>query len=175
MSYDPRVGHDAIWTAHTIAGGAGTEVRWYEINPWSNNLDQYGNVSDPNLYVFNGTISPDRVVNGSKTGFGQSAVIDVNTSSANNYSAIQLVSVINGQPESPMVMLKQSIGPDVDFTCFNPNTMTCRWGDYSGAVPDPSASLKGSLGAIWISNQWNNPDIDDNTPVWQTTVANVTP
>src|SRR5665213_902454 len=50
MAYDPRVGHDALWTAHTIAGGAGSEVRWYEINPWSHSLDQYGTVSDPSLY-----------------------------------------------------------------------------------------------------------------------------
>lgn len=175
MAYDPRVGHDALWTAHTIAGGAGAEERWYEINPASASLDQIGTVSDPTLYVFNGTISPDRVVKAKKTAYGSSAIINVSTSSSTSYPAIQMASTIDGQPESSLMMVKQSVGPDVDFTCFNPQSPTCRWGDYSGATPDPNAPLKAAYGEVWLSNEWNTPDVDDNTPVWQTTVYKAQP
>jgi hypothetical protein len=171
MAFDPRVNHTVLWTAHTIAGGAGSEVRWYEINPLNDSLDQVGTVSDPKLYVFNGTISPDRIVKPTKTAFGDSAVINVNTSSLTNYSAIQVAALTNGQPQSPLEMIQQSTGPNVDYSCFEPYTNTCRWGDYSGATPDPGATILGAThGSVWISNQWNVPNIDDNTPVWRTTI-----
>jgi len=59
-AYDPRIGSTAIWTAHTVFGGAGAEGRWYEINAGGAQLSQSGTVSDPGLYIFNGAISPDR-------------------------------------------------------------------------------------------------------------------
>ena len=170
MSYDPRLGHTALWTAHTIAGGAGSQARWYEINPATNTLDQTGNISDPKLFIFNATISPDRVVNGATRGFGDSGVINVNTSSHNNYTAIQMASTLHGRPMSSLVMVKQSTGADVDYTCLQANTTSCRWGDYSGSVPDPTAPLTAAQGRVWLSNQWNTPDINDSTPVWQTLV-----
>jgi hypothetical protein len=170
LAYDPRVGHLALWTAHTIAGGAGSEVRWYEINPAGNSLDQYGTVSDPNLYVFDGTIAPDRIVNGDVTAFGSNAAINVSTSSSTTYPAIEMTSTVNGQPESPLVMVKQSKGTYVDFSCFEPSEDECRWGDYSGTAPDPGASTDGTEGAVWSSNEWNIPNINDETPVWRTTI-----
>lgn len=170
LAYDPRLGHVALWTAQTIAGGAGSEVRWYEINPASNSLDQYGTVSDPNLYVFNGTIAPDRIVNGKVTAFGSDAIINVNTSSSTTYPAIEMTSTVDGQPDSPLVQVKQSTGTYVDFTCFEPGWSSCRWGDYSGTAPDPGASTHGTEGAVWSSNEWNIPDINDETPVWRTTI-----
>jgi chitodextrinase len=172
-AYDPRLGHIDLWTAHTIAGGAGSEVRWYEINPLANVLDQTGTVSSPTLYVFNGTISPDRLVNGSNSAYGNNALINVNTSSLTTYPAIQMVSSLNGQPESGLVMVKQSTGANIDYTCFEPGATSCRWGDYSGATPDPGASTKGLTGGVWSANQWNIPDINDSTPVWRTTIFNV--
>ena len=30
---DPGTGKTAVWTAHTVSGGAGSQIRWYEINP----------------------------------------------------------------------------------------------------------------------------------------------
>jgi hypothetical protein len=172
MSVDPRLNQTELWTAHTIAGGAGSVVKWYEINPVTLKVAQQGTVSNPKLYVYNGTITPDREVNGKKFAFGDSAVVNVNTSSSKNYTAIQMVSVVSGQPESPLVMVQQSTGPDVDFTCFEVNAVECRWGDYSGSVPDPSAPITGAHGQVWTVNQWNIPDIDDSTPVWQTSVWN---
>ena len=176
MAFDPRVNHTVLWTAHTVAGGAGSELRWYEINPAANSLDQIGTISDPSLYVYNGTISPDRLVKGSKKAFGDSAIISVNTSSLHAYTAIQMSSVTGGQAASPLVMVQQSTGTDADYTCSEPYATYCRWGDYSGAVPDPGAPTKGATrGAVWMSNQWNLPTIDDSTPVWRTTIWRAQP
>jgi hypothetical protein len=171
-AYDPRVGHLALWTAHTITGGAGSAVRWYEFNPVTLTLDQMGTISDPKLWLFNATISPDRVVNGKKSGFGNSAVLQYNTSSSTAFPAIRMVSILNGGTPSSPVLVKQSTGPDVDFSCFEPAASECRWGDYSGTVPNQGASLKAAHGEVWLVNEWNLPDIDDSTPVWQTSIWN---
>jgi hypothetical protein len=170
MAFDPRLGHTVLWTAHTIAGGAGAQVRWYEIDPATQSVDQEGTISDPTLYVFNATVSPDRIVNGAGSAFGEDAVIDVNTSSASSYPAIRMVGVTGGQPQSALVLVKQSFGPNVDFSCFNLWPPVCRWGDYSAAAPDPGASTTGASGDVWLANQWNMADINDSTPVWRTTV-----
>src|SRR5439155_1019246 len=53
----------AVWVAHSVLGGAGAQVNWYEINPMPikrPSLFQSGTVSDANLYVFNPGISNDR-------------------------------------------------------------------------------------------------------------------
>lgn len=176
MADDPRLNHISLWTAHTVAGGAGTAVRWYEVNPATASLDQVGTVSNPKLDVFNGTIAPDRLVKGTKAAFGDSAVLSVNTSSATAYPAIQTLSVVSGQTESPLTLVQQSNGPDVDYTCFEPSSNSCRWGDYSGATPDPGAIIKGQTrGGVWLVSQWNVADIDDNTPVWRTTIWRAEP
>ena len=174
-AYDPRAGKTVLWTAHTIAGGAGSEVRWYEIDPQSRLLEQVGTISDPNLWIFNTAIAPDRVVNGQSRAFGSSAVITVDTSSAHTFVAMQMVSVVGGGPQSGLVMVKQSVGPNVDFSCFEPNQPYCRWGDYPGDVPDPGSPLTAKHGNVWLANQWNITDINDNTPVWQTSIWNANP
>jgi hypothetical protein len=174
-AYDPRLGHLDLWAAQTVAGGAGSVARWYEINAAAPALDQEGTVSSPDLWVFNASISPDRVVVGKKSAYGSSAIIEFSTSSSTAYPAIQMVSTIDGQPTSPFVLIKQSAGPYVDFACFEPSTPYCRWGDYSGAAPDPGSPLGQSYGNVWLSNQWNLPDINDSTPTWQTLVWNGSP
>jgi hypothetical protein len=171
-AYDPRVGHRALWTAHTIAGGAGSAVRWYEIDPENLTLDQVSTIADPRLSLFNATIAPDRVVVGKKSGYGSSAVVEYSTSSSSAYPAIRMVSIVDGQAASSPVLVKQSTGPDVDFSCFEPNEPVCRWGDYSGAVPDPASPLTDKHGDVWLVNQWNLPDVNDSTPIWQTSIWN---
>src|SRR5215208_8065398 len=62
LAKDPsRGGKVALWTQHTVLGGSGAEVRWYEIDPTSKpSLFLKGTISGPNgLYAFNGAISPD--------------------------------------------------------------------------------------------------------------------
>lgn len=167
-AYDPRLGHDDIWTSDTIAGGAGAEVRWYEINPTAAQVDHYGDISDPDLYVYNSSIAPDRLVNGSIAKFGSDAVINVNTSSSTAFTAIQTTSTVDGGPTGPLTKVKQSVGPNIDFSCFEPDEPYCRWGDISGSSPDPGASPSAKEGRVWASNQWNLPATNDEMPVWRT-------
>jgi hypothetical protein len=167
--YDPRLGATAIWTAHAVFGGAGSEDRWYEISASGTPaLSQSGRVSDALLYVFNGAVSPDRAADDAtdvSALTGRNMVIGFNTSSASTYSAIQMVSKRGTNAQSDSVLVKQSLGPNVDFSCGSGLPDVCRWGDYGGATPDPLLSAGGQ---VWLSAEWNNPATDDSTPVWQT-------
>jgi hypothetical protein len=167
--YDPRIGGTAIWTAHAVFGGAGSENRWYEISAAGTpTLSQTGKVSDADLYVFNGAVSPDRASDDATDGSaltGRNMIMGFNTSSASTYAAIQMVSKRGAGAQSGSVLVKQSVGPNVDFSCGSSVPNVCRWGDYGGAAPDP---LKSAGGQVWLSAEWNNPATDGSLPVWQT-------
>jgi hypothetical protein len=159
---DQNLGATAVWTAHTVRGGAGAEDRWYEINvdgtPF---LAQWGSVTDPSLYVWNGAISPNRANDGKTGAFGGDMVMGFNTSSSATFPSIQMVSKKGSAAQSAWVPITQPMGPNVDFTCGP----VCRWGDYSGATPDPLASAGGQ---VWLSGEWNLPKTDGSATVWQT-------
>jgi len=160
----------AIWTSHTIAGGAGSLVRWYEIDPVRSTLLQTGDVSDANLYVFDGGISDDRAATGATSGkYGSNMVVGVTTTSSSSNPAIQMVSKVGNNAQSPLVLVKQSPGPDQGFDCSqNPIYPTkCRWGDYSGATPDPTPP-NGSVGRVWLTNEWVSGDFDLAGATWRT-------
>jgi hypothetical protein len=160
-----------IWTAHAVAGGAGTEERWYEITPSSPpSLKQSGAATSPTLYVHNGGIASDRTVR-AVTAHGSNMVMGFSTSSSTACPAFQMVSKIGANPQSGFVLVKQSTVPDNDFTC----TPVCRWGDYSGASPDPGASLTAPTGMVWLANQWVNGPNPGGIPNWRTWIAGVTP
>jgi hypothetical protein len=166
-SFDPLNGvNDAIWTAHAVAGGAGSEERWYEINPLTNppTLIQSGKATDSSLYVWNGAISSDRVVNSTGKAFGSDMSMGFSTSSSTACPAVQDVSKVGNNAQSAFVMVKQSAGPDGDFTC----SPVCRWGDYSGATPDPAADLGGTEGNVWHSNMWI-ASLNTRTENWEIT------
>ena len=163
----------AIWAQHTVAGGAGSEIDWYEINASRTasspapSLFQSGTVSSPSLWVFNGAISSDRIVTGPITAYGSSMVLGFNTSSAQSYPAIQMVSKIGDKPQAPFVFVRQSSGPLPDSDC---GSDACRWGDYSGAAPDPGAVLGLASGKVWLGNQYVTPTFNNlnvKTWVWQ--------
>ena len=159
---DPTLGGPAIWTAHTVFGGAGAEERWYEIGVGGTpSLVQAGKASSASLYVFNGGISPDRANDGQTGAYGSDMVLGFNTSSTAQYPAVQMVSKQGSNAQSGFVVVQQSLGANVDFSCGP----TCRWGDYSGATPDPLASAGGQ---VWLSGEWNLPATDGNATVWQT-------
>ena len=84
--FDPARGKTSgpgvLWTQHTVAGGAGSEVRWYEIDPAAATVVQSGSVTGGGLYAFNGAIAPDRRVNGSGRAFGSAMALVYNTSSS---------------------------------------------------------------------------------------------
>ena len=161
----------AIWTAHAVYGGPGAEERWYEVDPSSNALLQSGTVGSSSLFAWNGTISPDRADNGSTATHGNSMAMSVSTSSASSYPAIQFVSKAGAAPQSPLNVLVQAGGANVDFSCGN---TACRWGDYSGASPDPAAT-GGTVGRVWLGNQYNLAGGTTSSTVWRTWVFAVAP
>jgi hypothetical protein len=166
---DPARGNKvAVWTAHAVFGGAGSEERWYEIDPAAASLLQSGVVSSPSLDVWNGAISPDRANTGSNGAFGDSMAMSVSTSSTTTDPAIQVVWKRGTGAQSPLTNLVQSGGPDVDFSCS-----PCRWGDYSGASPDPAAT--GSVGTLWLANQYNVANGSTASTAWRTWIFAVTP
>ena len=169
---DPRNGM-AIWASHAVYGGAGSEERWYEISPNTGSLFQSGTVNDPALYVWNGAVSPDRANNGTSASFGDSMAMSVSTSSAATYPAIQFLWKPGGGAQSSLNNLVQSPGADVDISCSN--TAPCRWGDYSGASPDPAASQTGSVGKVWLANQYNLAGGTTSNVSWRTWIFGVTP
>ena len=168
--YDPRIGATAIWTAHTVLGGAGAEGRWYEIGTAGTpSLAQSGAVTDRSLYVWNGAISPDRAADdatNSSAATGRNMVMGFNTSSAATDPRLQMVSQRGTGPQSSFVLVHSSPGPNVDFSCTGGSTgNVCRWGDYAGATPDP---LVGNGGQVWLSGEWNTIPTDHVQPDWQT-------
>jgi hypothetical protein len=143
----------ALWTQHTVFGGSGAQVRWYEIDPTIPALFQNGSLSDSSgRYLFNAAISPDRMNNGQTQQFGESMALTYNSSSKNQYQDIREVSKEGSNPVSSEVLIK---GSTVAYTngkgCSN---SLCHWGDYPGAIPDPAASTTGAHGQVWLTNMW---------------------
>jgi len=54
---DPAFGNvNAVWTAHAVFGGAGSEERWYEIDPSAGTVLQQGKATSSSLYVWSGAV-----------------------------------------------------------------------------------------------------------------------
>jgi hypothetical protein len=143
---DPTFGKVAVWVNHAVAGGAGSEVRWYELNPKPLNQPtvlQSGAATDASLYAFNGAVSPDRTVNLLGKAHGDAMVLGFTTSSSTTFPTAQMVSKIGTNPQSAFVLVHAS----------TQNTFSGRWGDYAGATPDPGASLTALHGEVWLSNE----------------------
>jgi hypothetical protein len=168
---DPGHGNStAVWTAHAVFGGAGAEERWYELDPAGRAVLQSGSVSSSSLFAWNGAISPDRARNGASGAFGDSMAMSVSTSSPTAYPAIQFVAKRGAGAQSALMNLVQSNGADVDISCSS--TAPCRWGDYSGASPDPAAS---GSGKVWLANQYNLAGGTTSSTAWRTWIFGVTP
>lgn len=141
----------AIWTQHTVTGGAGAEVRWYEINPKpaTPTLFQSGKATDSSLYAFNGSISPDRVANGSVKAFGSNMVLGFGTGSGAQVTHFKVASKIGSGAQSAWVDVANS----ASVMTQNCSNGVCRWGDYAAATPDPAASVSGAAGKVWLTSQ----------------------
>lgn len=142
----------ALWTQHTVFGGAGAQVRWYEINPATHGLIQHGTVSSSSLFTFDAAVSPDRRVNGTSSKFGGNMVIDAVQSSATVLPAIKVASKVGTNAISALVTAATSAAPDTGFDCTMSGTGLCRWGDYAAATPDPSSPTTGTTGQVWGSS-----------------------
>jgi hypothetical protein len=151
---DPKHGSvTALWTQHTVLGGAGAQVRWYEINPAKHAQIQHGTISSASLYTFNGAISPDRRVNGSAKKFGGDMVIAVNQSSASARPSLKAASKVGANAISGLKVLATSNAADAGFDCrIASQHNVCRWGDYAGASPDPASPTTGATGRVWGSS-----------------------
>jgi len=161
----------ALWTAHAVAGGAGAESRWYEVNVASHSLFQSGKATSTSLFVFNPGIAPDRAVGATTSKFGSDMVMGFTTSSSTTFAADQMVSKIGTGAQSGFVLVHQSPGADQGFDCQQLGI--CRWGDYPGASPDPGASQTATTGRVWLVQMWskgggvNNGAAEWGTWGWQ--------
>jgi len=147
--FDPTVGATTVWVSHTVLGGAGSQINWYEVNPAAGVLAQSGVASSPTLYLLNAGISTDRTCTATTCAHGDAMVLGFTTTASSAFPAIQMVSKIGIGAQSGFVLIKQSSTSDKNFTCS-----PCRWGDYGGATPDPAASLTAANGEVWLTNQW---------------------
>ena len=148
---DPSAGGvEAVWTQHTVAGASGRAVvRWDEFAPSTLSVLQEGEIGSATDHIFNGAISPSSA--------GNDAGVFYNRGSGSTLALIGAqtrgASTPLGQMDSGEVVLGRSATFDQE-TLFQGNCTTnpCRWGDYSGASPDPS-----NLGVVWGSNQLAGP------------------
>lgn len=145
---DPRFGTTTIWTVHTIAGGAGSMVKWYEIKA-GGALAQQGRVASSTYSFLNGAISNDRACTATSCAFGDSMVLGYTRTSSTSYPTILMVSKVGATAQGGATLIHASTTFDKNFSCS-----PCRWGDYGGATPDPAASQTGAHGEVWLTNQF---------------------
>jgi hypothetical protein len=165
---DPtRGGVTALWTQHAVFGGAGSQVRWYEINPATHALIQHGTLTSALRFTFDAAISPDRRVNGTTSLFGGDMVIDVVRSSMTTLPAIKAASKIGPNPVSALATIATSAAADTGFDCLQ-DAGLCRWGDYAAATPDPAAPATGTTGQVWGSSMLAAPGGSASSSGWTT-------
>jgi hypothetical protein len=160
-------GATALWTQHAVFGGAGSQVRWYEINPATHALIQHGTVSSSSVFTFDGAVSPDRLVNGTTSMFGGDMVIDVVRSSMTTLPTIKAASKIGSGPVSALVRVATSAASDTGFDCIQ-GAGLCRWGDYAAATPDPAAPTTATTGQVWGSSMLAAPGGSASSSGWTT-------
>jgi len=180
MAFNPRTKRNEFWTQHTIMSPknpALSAVRYYEIDPVpsSPKLLSTNFISSTFAFVFNGAISPDRVLFGDTAAFGNSFVIEFNRSGLFDPIAIFAASSVNGAALG-FIGVMQSSGSYTDSTCPHPND-TCQWGDYSGASPDPAPDALGitDSGVVWGTNQFSAPVSEPPPNDWVTQIFALKP
>jgi hypothetical protein len=155
-------GQQALWTQHTTAGGAGAEVRWYELNLSRRGMLQSGTVTDPSTYNFNAAISPDRAVHLTTNRFGDSMVMGYSSSSPTLFPQVRMVSKVGAAPQSPPVLVKSS---GTFYRAPDCGGGLCRWGEYAGATPDPLPASGPSR--VWLVNQLAISPSPATAPGWK--------
>jgi hypothetical protein len=167
----------ALWTAHAVGNGrsgrlARAQARWYEIDVNGAAVLQHGVATSNTTNVFNPSIAPDRAVSGTSAAFGSDMVMSFNTSSSSAGPDIQMVSKVGNNAQSSFVPVKTSAGPDQGIECF----VTCLWGKYGGASPDPAASPAGSEGNVWLTSMWSQGGgVNTGASEWSTWNWEATP
>jgi len=153
---DPTSG---IWTQHTVDGPGGRSVvQWYEIKVLGGvpSLTQQGNIGSATEFVFNGAVSPRFDAGGAAVIYNRSGPSTPTIAAQIRFSATP-----PGQMEAGELVLGLSPQIDTDFTCNSPTAGDpCRWGDYSGASPDPIVQ-----DVVWGTNELNSAG--GSTPAWE--------
>ena len=147
--FDPSAGAEAVWTQQTIAGSGRSVVRWYEFLPASRSIYQQGVLQNSSDFYFNAAISP--------TSAGNEAAIFYNRASSTLLSKLGSQTRTGATPLGQMDSGELSLGSSMaanQENAFSTNCTQnpCRWGDYSGASPDPAATH-----VVWGSNQLDGP------------------
>jgi hypothetical protein len=168
QAFRPIRGRHSFWTQHTIKNPIDDRfsvVRIYEIDPlpilrgpfFSPILLGSLTISDSSSSLFNAAVSPDRQAIGATENFGNNWVVEYNRSGPTMFPTISAASALVEGPIQ-FTNVVESGGPYIDTeSCPNSGDM-CRWGDYSGASPDPNPrglGVSGS-GVVWGTNQFSS-------------------
>jgi hypothetical protein len=165
----------SLWTQHTIRGASASSsfVRWYEINPYPRPpvVLRFGNIGQntPNTFFYNGAIAPDRRASGTTRQFGDSFVINYNSSrgGAGGYNPrLHVGSSLNGGAVGGFRTLRNSPNAYFDQSCVGA-TATCSWGGQGAATPDPTPP-PGNRGAVWGTSQTAGPGPLTTRGSWDT-------
>lgn len=159
QAIDPRTGTFSFWTQHTVlsTGGIASAVRDYEIDPVpvAPVVLRTDTIEAEPFFLFNAAISSNRMVNTFNQFFGDSFVVEYNVSGAAGAGINPRIVAGSSRLGGPLsfLLVKDGVGPYQDFTCPTAAD-TCRWGDYSGASPDPAPAGTGP-GVVWGTNQYS--------------------
>jgi len=168
----------SLWTQQTIANGTtGSQIQFYEIDPTfaSPILRRSGTIASASGFLFNASISPDRRVDGGTSAFGGSFVIDYSVSRPANPPLVPRIvagSSVNGAALT-FQLVRNGTTAYRDFSCAG-SGQRCRWGDYSGATPDPRPATAGKS-AVWITNQLSTGGTSTAQANWATWIAAINP
>lgn len=146
-----RSGQVSLWTQHTIFGGGGAQVRWYEINPTAPSVLQSQDLGAAGIYFFNASISPDRAVNGSTSLFGDTMLLGTNFSSSQYSPGLVLE---QKSPSSPAAFAVYQLSGGPLTSTLDCAGFVCRWGDYSGMTPYPATPSGAGHGAALHTTQY---------------------
>jgi hypothetical protein len=161
---DPTTGKEGIWTQHTVAGSGGgpSVVRWYELTPGASTPRQTGTVSGPSgSFAFNGAISP--------ASDGTSAAVFYNSGSSSRLADMRVQdrrsdTTLGTTFEDLPLATSNDIDGDLSCPSQDPSALSCRWGDYAGASPDPSNPC-----LVWGTSMLTVDSPDGfGTPQWGT-------
>lgn len=129
----------SIWTCHAINSGNRAAARWYQFNPTTLSVIQFGTVSNPNLWF----IFPSIMVNAAGD-----VVMAFTGSNPDMFASVYYTGRSNSDPPGVMAepqLLRAGLSP---YTALD-NVGRNRWGDYSFTSLDPV-----DLDTIWTVQKY---------------------
>jgi hypothetical protein len=121
----------SLWCAHTINVSGRAGCRWYQLDPVSLTVVQWGNVADSALWYFFPSIMVNEVGD---------VVMGFTGSNASQYAGCYFTGRKASDPLGQMatpVQYKPGTGPQNNIDGYGRN----RWGDYSYTTLDPSDEM----------------------------------